>query len=64
MDYRFGVFAIICLIILALIVELAVVILVAGAVATTLGFTGVLWWLVVILVFLMINSVLGGLLLF
>jgi hypothetical protein len=56
-----SVFAIVCLIIVILVVELVAVVLIAGAVASVLGFSGLLWWAVAIVVFLMINAILGAL---
>lgn len=57
-----SVFAIVCLIVVILVVELVAVMLIAGAVASVLGFSGILWWAVAIVVFLMINAILGALL--
>jgi len=51
----------ICLGIIVLVVELVAVILVAGLVASWLGLTGILWWAVAIVVFLLINGILGAL---
>lgn len=54
-----GIVALICLIILVLVIEIVAVVLIAGAVASMLGFTGILWWAVAIVVFMIINGLLG-----
>ena len=59
MDNGFGILAVVCLVILLLVVEIGAVMLVAGFVASYLGLTGVLWWAVALVVFLLINGVLG-----
>ena len=59
MNNGFGILAVVCLVILLLVVEIGAVMLVAGFVASYLGWTGALWWAVALVVFLLINGVLG-----
>ena len=40
-------------------IRLVAVILVAGYIATGLGVTGVIWWAVAIVLFLLINGIIG-----
>lgn len=42
-------------------IEVIAVILVAGAIASWLGVTGILWWAVAIVVFILINALIGAL---
>lgn len=56
-----GAMGLIGLIILVIVIELAVVMIVAGWIASLLGVSGILWWCVAIIVFLLINGVLGAL---
>jgi len=56
-----GVIGLICLIAVILIVEFAIVWIVAGLIASMLGLTGLYWWCVAIVVFLFINAVFGAL---
>ena len=56
-----GAIGLIGLIILIIVIELAVVMIVAGWIASLLGVSGILWWCVAIIVFLLINGVLGAL---
>ena len=61
MDWEaLGLLSLICLLIIVAIVEIFVVILIAGAVASLLGFTGALWWLVAVVVFILLNSLIGA----
>lgn len=56
-----GVFALLALIIVILVVEFAVVAIVAGFIASWFGVSGILWWAIAIVVFLLINGILGAL---
>lgn len=42
-----------------ILIRLVAVILVAGYIATGLGVTGVIWWAVAIVLFLLINGIIG-----
>lgn len=42
-----------------ILIRLVAVILVAGYIATALGVTGVIWWAVAIVLFLVINGIIG-----
>lgn len=57
----YGLLSIFIIAIAVLIFELVIVIIVASAFATFLGVSGILWWAVAILTFLIINGVLGAL---
>lgn len=56
-----GVIGLICLIIVILVVEFAIVWIVAGLIASYFALTGLNWWCVAILIFLLINAVFGAL---
>ena len=49
------------LLFLALVLELYVVILMASFIASWFGFTGLLWWICAILIFGVINGLIGAL---
>ena len=60
MDIRdFGIIATVFVVFFLIIVEVVAVILVAGYIATALGVTGVIWWAVAIVLFLVINGIIG-----
>lgn len=42
-----------------ILIRIVAVILVAGYIATGLGVTGVMWWAVAIVLFLLINGIIG-----
>ena len=50
---------IIVTVVVLILIRLVAVILVAGYIATALGVTGVIWWAVVIVLFLLINGIIG-----
>ena len=50
---------IIVTVVVLILIRLVAVILVAGYIATGLGVTGVVWWAVVIVLFLLINGIIG-----
>ena len=59
MDLEFlGVIGFIALIITVIVVVLVAIALTAGAIATWLGLSGVLWWAVSIVLFLLISGIL------
>ena len=49
----------IVIIVILILIRLVAVILVAGYIATALGVTGVIWWAVAIVLFLVINGIIG-----
>lgn len=49
----------IVIIVVLILIRLVAVILVAGYIATALGVTGVIWWAVAIVLFLVINGIIG-----
>ena len=59
--FDYGIAIIIALILLIVVVEVLVVCVVAGYIATLLGATGLVWWCIAIVVFILINSVIGAL---
>ena len=50
---------IIVTVVVLILIRLVAVILVAGYIATALGVTGVIWWAVAIILFLLINGIIG-----
>ena len=50
---------IIVTVVVLILIRLVAVILVAGYIATCLGLTGVIWWAVAIVLFLLINGIIG-----
>ena len=50
---------IIVTVVILILIRLVAVILVAGYIATALGVTGVIWWAVAIVLFLLINGIIG-----
>lgn len=50
---------IIVTVVVLILIRLVAVILVAGYIATALGVTGVIWWAVAIVLFLLINGIIG-----
>ena len=50
---------IIVTVVVLILIRLVAVILVAGYIATVLGVTGVIWWAVAIVLFLLINGIIG-----
>ena len=63
-DYLFGlgIGAIIVIIFALLFVEVVAIVLIAGAITSWLGFSGLLWWVVAIGLFLIINGIIGAIL--
>ena len=57
----YGVIGYILFIIAIIVVRIGVVIVVAGAIATYLGLTGILWWCSAIVIFLLINGLISAL---
>ena len=49
----------IVIIVVLILIRIVAVILVAGYIATALGVTGVIWWAVAIVLFLVINGIIG-----
>lgn len=56
-----GAVALLLLIIVILAVEFLVVAVAAGYIASLLGVSGILWWCIAIVIFLLINGILGAL---
>ena len=50
---------IIITVVVLILIRIVAVILVAGYIATALGVTGVIWWAVAIVLFLVINGIIG-----
>lgn len=50
---------IIVTVVVLILIRIVAVILVAGYIATCLGVTGVIWWAVAIVLFLLINGIIG-----
>ena len=50
---------IIVTVVVLILIRLVAVIFVAGYIATVLGVTGVIWWAVAIVLFLLINGIIG-----
>ena len=50
---------IIVTVVVLILIRLVAVILVAGYIATGLGVTGIVWWAVAIVLFLLINGIIG-----
>ena len=57
----YGVVGFILLIISIIVIRIGVVIVVAGAIASYLGLTGILWWCSAIVIFLLINGLISAL---
>jgi len=57
----YGVLGYFTFIIAIVFIRVFAVIIVAGAIATYLGLTGLLWWAATIVVFLVINAIISGL---
>lgn len=57
----YGVVGFILLIISIIVIRIGVVIVVAGATASYLGLTGILWWCSAIVIFLLINGLISAL---
>ena len=57
----YGVIGYILFIIAIIVVRIGVVIVVAGAIASYLGLTGMLWWCSAIVIFLIINGLISAL---
>lgn len=57
----YGVIGFILFIIAIIVVRIGVVIVVAGAIASYLGLTGILWWCSAIVIFLLINGLISAL---
>ena len=47
------------LLMLAFLIEVYVIVLIAGFLATFFGFSGILWWACAIMMFIVINGVIG-----
>ena len=56
-----GILLLIVGIITLLIIEFTAIILVVTAIASWLGVTGILWWAFVIVLFILVNTLLGAL---
>ena len=52
-----GIVSIILIMLFILFVEIVAVVIVAGAIASWLGVSGILWWAVAIVLFLLINGI-------
>lgn len=57
----YGIIGVIFLIIAIICIRILAVSVVAGAIATFLGLTGILWWCTAIVIFLVINAIISGL---
>ena len=57
----YGILGYIILIIAIVSVRILAVFVVAGAIATHIGLTGILWWASAIVIFLLINALISGL---
>ena len=57
----YGVLGYIIFIIAIICIRIIAVFVVAGAIATYIGVTGILWWASVIVIFLLINAIISGL---
>ena len=57
----YGVIGFILFIIAIICIRIIAVLVVAGAIATYIGVTGILWWASVIVIFLLINAIISGL---
>ena len=57
----YGVIGYILFIISMIVVRIGVVIVLAGAIASDLGLTGILWWCSAIVIFLLINGLISAL---
>lgn len=53
----FGVISLVAVILIVLVIEILAIVLVAGAIASWLGVSGLLWWAFAIVLFLVINGV-------
>lgn len=56
-----GLLGLLFLIVAIILVEVLVMAIVAGYVASLLGVSGILWWCIAIVIFLLINGILGAL---
>lgn len=54
-----GIVGIIALVIFILFIEIFAILLIASAIASFFGFSGILWWIVVIGLFVIINGIIG-----
>ncbi len=59
-DLSFMIFLIATVIVVFLALEIWVIILISGFVASYFGFTGVLWWVCAFMMFVFINGVIGA----
>ena len=57
----YGILGYIVLIISIVLIRIVAVILVAGALATYIGLTGLMWWAAAIVIFFVINAIISGL---
>ena len=57
----YGVLGYIIFIIAIICIRIIAVFVVAGAIATYIGVTGILWWASVFVIFLLINAIISGL---
>ncbi len=57
----YGILGYIVLIISIVLIRIVAVILVAGAIATYIGLTGLMWWAAAIVIFFVINAIISGL---
>ena len=58
---EYGLIGCILFIIAIIVIRIGVVIVVAGAIASYFGLTGILWWSSAIVIFLIINGVISAL---
>ena len=56
----YGILGIIGFIIVVVLIRIIAVIVVAGAIATYLGLSGLLWWCAAIVIFFVINAIISG----
>lgn len=56
----YGILGYLLLIILIVFIRVFAVIIVAGAIASYLGLSGILWWAAAIVIFMVINAIIRG----
>lgn len=59
-DFGFITLLIICAVFLLAILEIYVILVVSGFLASFFGFSGILWWVCAFMVFCFINGVIGA----
>lgn len=57
----YGILGYIIFIIAIVLIRIIAVLVVAGAIATYIGLTGLLWWCAAIVIFLLVNALISGL---